>query len=382
MSIRTEASIVDAVKLITKLGSNIPVMCWGSPGIGKTKTIEALFKEIGYRVIHVLAGQSEPTDIGGIPFPGKIRKEQEKDKEFKERIPTHAEYLAPWWAFLASSHPDVPVEWQGKLVIFFDDIVTAHEQTQAALYKVIDEKRCGSLEFRDNVRMIAAGNRIDDMSAVIDMPKALCNRFMHLYVKPNVDHWLNWAIGNGIHPHVVFFIRQHLNRLDDFEEAKDSTELHAWATPRTWEMLSKAIFSLEEAGLSDNKEYKRLAVQGCIGALASTFITSIEMNYSVVPIEKILKNPDTAEIPKEPDRLYATVSNLEHFFLSPTNQKHYKAYAKYTLRLPEDFGFLCARQYFRMLGQGFEDENLFTEILSDDVSKELLNRWGEKDVNL
>ena len=370
--------------MVSKLGSNIPVMLWGEPGMGKTKTLEQFFVELGYRVIHVLAGQSEPTDIGGIPFPGKIRLADETDKAFGGRPATHAEYLIPWWAWLATDDPNVPKEWQGPLVIFFDDIVTAHEQTQAALYKVIDEKRCGSYKFRDNVRMVAAGNRIDDMSAVTDMPKALCNRFMHIYVRPNVEHWLQWAVQSGIHPHVVFFIRQHLNRLSDFEDAKNSSDMHAWATPRTWEMLSKALTSLEEAGLRDNREYELLAVQGCIGALATTFTTTIRTNYQVVPIESILKDPMKAEVPKmsEPDRLYATVSNLEHWFLNPQNQKHYKAYAKYTLRLPEDFGFLCARQYFRMLGKGFEDEKLFSEILEADETNTLLDKWGKKDVNL
>ncbi len=387
---RIEASVVDVINLISKMDSDIPVMMWGEPGAGKTKTLIHVFEGLKHIIVPVLAGQSEPTDIGGIPFPGKEATEDEKktDKayaEFLKRQPTHSEYLVPRWGFMASDHEMVPKHLRGPMVLFFDDIVTAHEQTQAAFYKVVDEKRIGNLQMRKNVRIIAAGNRLDDMSAVTDMPKALCNRFMHFYVTPNCEDWLEWAVGAGIHPHVVFFVRQHQNRLSEFESAKEATDIHAWATPRTWEMLSKALFSLEEAGLRDNRQHETLVVQGCIGALATTFTAQIRQHYQIVPAEDIVKDPMKAEIPTDIDRLYATVTNLEHWFLNAKNRKHYKAYAKYTMRLPDDFSYLCARQYFRLLGkgiEGLEEETLYAEILEATETNKLLEKWGKKDISI
>lgn len=361
-----KVSVTEAVDCITKLDTDTPAMCWGEPGCGKTKTIESRFLKMkdgkgrNYKVVHVLAGQSEPADIGGIPF------------NFEDK---YAKYVVPWWGFYASTHPAVPKEYQGPMVLFFDDIVTAHEQTQAAFYKVVDEKRIGDLQIRDNVRIIAAGNRIDDMSAVTDMPKALCNRFIHFYVQPDVEAWLNWATTSGVHPHVTFFVRQNQNRISDFEDAKKSTEVHSWATPRTWEMLSRCLFKLEEAGLrnSDTKtgaDYEAIMVQGCIGALSTEFLATVRTKYQTVPMEEIIKHPNTAEVPEEIDRLYATVCNMEYWFTNPKHHKHYKEYITYTRRLPEDMGVILSRQIITTLtNNSSSDEALAAEI------------WESKEMN-
>lgn len=366
---KTEITVKEAVETISALDPRTPVFLWGAPGIGKTKTIIDKFgNQLNHKVIPVLAGQSEPTDLTGIPFN-------------YENL--YAKYVVPWWGFLASDHPEVPKEYQEPTVLFFDDLPTAPEQVQAAFYKIVDEKIIGDLNIRENVRIIAAGNRLDDMSAVTDMPKALCNRFMHLYVRPDIDTWLEFAVKNGIHPHVVFFLRQNQQYLSQFNDALESTETHAFATPRTWEMLSRSLFELEEKNLrGDNHEvdYEGNILQGCIGKLGPLFRSTISTKYHAIPIEDIISDPENAQIPdiSEPDRLYATVSNLEHWFLQPQNHKHYSPYLTYANRLPEDFGILLIRQITHLITVGKVDSEVLTELMESSDIHETLDKWSKK----
>lgn len=384
LSILSEITIQEAVLCIKAMGNDVPAMIWGEPGLGKTKTIDSEFKKSGYTMVHVLAGQSEPTDIQGIPF------------NFKD---LYAKYLLPWWAWLASDDKEVPAEFQGPLVLFFDDIVTAPEQTQAAFYKLIDEKHLGGgLKLRQNVRIIAAGNRVDDMSAVVDMPKALCNRFMHYYTKPDLDTWLGWATSAGrIHPHIVFYLRRNGMYLSNFEDAKKSGE-HAWASPRTWEMLSKSLYALEAAGLRreqiektvaknekeaegmlNSKDLEYVAVQGCIGKLVTHFLSHIKSQFSAVLPEVIIKNPDKAEVPpiQEVDRLWATVANLERWMNDPVNFDHYEAIMTYALRLPNEFGFLLAKQLLTLISTGNNIPDVKrSKAVDSTIFRTVAKKWG------
>lgn len=364
-------TIAEAVSTIRKLPPTIPAMIWGPPGSGKTKALIAGFALDGIPMIPVLAGQSEPTDLLGIPF-------NHEDK--------YAKYVVPYWAYWASEaavdDPEVPDMYKGPMALFFDDIVTAHEQTQAAFYKLVDEKHAGEHKIRENVRMIGAGNRVDDASAVTDMPKALCNRFYHAYVEPDEEVWLDWATQKGhIHPHIVFYLRQKPGSLTTFDDFKDKSDIHAFATPRTWEMLSKALFALDQQGLRGNNydgdvDHDFNVVQGCIGTLASEFTATVRNGYNVVPIEEILKNPKTAEVPDLDyvDRLHATVSNIEFWFSKEENLMKFEPLMEYAMRIHDEFGVLLARTLLSALRERMTPEQR-QKMLTSKLFKEILVKW-------
>jgi len=385
---RVSVTVAQAMEIIKLLPVGIRPMLWGVPGIGKTKSIQHTFENFMEEdekerknprktvVVNVLAGQSEPTDIQGIPT------------NFENK---YAKYLIPWWAWMASNDPNVPEEFQGPMVLFFDDIVTAPEQTQAALYKLIDEGYLGELKLRANVRIIAAGNGVDDMSAVVDMPKALCNRFVHFYVKQNAEGWLEWATVNGIHPHITYFIRRNSGRISTFEDAKNSTETHAWATPRTWEMLSKSLEALENAGLREeqvrgsevelkfnNHEY--VITQACIGTVAIDFLTQIKKEFHIVSIKDILKDPEGCEVPgiNEVDRLFATVTNLEYWFNQPENHEHWHPVVLYANRLHEEFSIMLTQAIVNLVCGTRMVEEYRIQCFDNPAFDALVSRWDAK----
>ncbi len=50
--------------------SDLPVLLWGAPGIGKTATLERLAVDLGLRLETVVASVHDPTDFNGLPLLG------------------------------------------------------------------------------------------------------------------------------------------------------------------------------------------------------------------------------------------------------------------------------------------------------------------------
>lgn len=330
----SQQNVGEILRTIRQLGPEFPSMIWGPPGIGKTHATLETFKD--HEIVLVLAGCSEPTDISGIPFEFKYNGE-----------PVATKILAPLWAYLAST--EAPAEWLEKdMVIFFDDIPTGHEQTQAACFKVFGEHRVGNLKLRDNVFLIAAGNRVEDKSAAFEMPMALANRMKHYYAKSDTPAWLEWATEHSIHPRIVAYIRTQPNKLNTFDEViKLSSTEKAFATPRTWQMLSKCMFKMDPTGNINGDWLYRTAV-GCVGSgVGIEFTTFTKTTSSLVKPEDIIKDPANARIPgkTETDVLFATVSALEYYINQPENFAKWDKAIEYVLRpeIESEFGLFIAK---------------------------------------
>lgn len=342
-----ELNLRQALTIIQHAPHHLATMMWGQPGIGKTKALYDIFSKLDYHVITVLAGCSEPTDLAGIPFAYK-------DK--------YAKFLVPWWGYAISEDclkdNEAPDEWKGKTILFMDDLCTAPEQTQAAFYKFTDEGRIGDLIKRDNVKLVAASNRLDDKSAVTDMPLALGNRFMHLYVKPDAKVWVEWAVRAGIHPTIVGFLRKAPIHLTNFDDAVNKSEEKAFATPRTWHYLSDALFALEGV-TSDDLDYTYRVAAGLVGhGIAMEYTEWVSHTESLISPEEVLKDPKKCRLPDSVDIAHATISNLEHFFRQPEHYKHWQPFCRYSIRFTKfkELGMLLAHTLATTILEDFEPE--------------------------
>jgi hypothetical protein len=369
---RNYISIEEAVRITRALDPSNAVIWWGSPGIAKSASIIEEFSK-DHRIREVLAGCLEPTDLSGIPFAAK-------DADSKEE--THAKYLAPDWAYECSTI--APKEFQVPTILFFDDIVTAHEQTQAAFFRVIREKMVGNLTLRDNVRLIAAGNNVDDKSAATDMPKALCNRFVHLYVRSDSEVWLKWARKNLLHPSILAFISSQPNYLDMFEEviSKGSGD-HAFPTPRSWHILSNTLFNLEGDSLDGNDSNKMATVfgiaAGVVGqGVASIFTTYLKSTKDLIPPQEIVKDPDNCRVPPKEklDILHATVAAAGHYVNQPANHKHWEAFLKYALRIQPELGIILSRQTLGVIMEKLPDKEKVAAGTTP-LLNEVYDKWGK-----
>src|SRR5690625_8053641 len=89
--------------------------------------------------------------------------------------------------------------------------------------------------------MVAAGNRGGDQAVTTTMSSALANRFCHIEMEPELDDWLRWAQGTGIHPVVIGFLRFCPDR---FHDMSGVVEL-GWPSARSWERVSHLMYRLK-----------------------------------------------------------------------------------------------------------------------------------------
>ena len=360
----------------------LSIMIWGPPGVGKTMTVyemgRMLTKSLGVEVeVYVNATSClEPTDIAGVPTPIEINGQTR-----------YTAYLAPHWAYMISEQyqDDQRVirndpEWLAPpAIVFFDDIPAAHFQTQTAFFKGIHEGHWGDMRARVNVTAIAAGNRIEDNAGANEMPTALASRFQHCYANPSVDDWVRWAqIQGGVHPFVVGYIRQNKGELHTFNDEVASQDEKAFATPRTWEMVSDTLNDEVPAYSSGSMPFLK-AISGLIGYANTTkFLAYLRNTNAVVSPEEIVKNPKKAKMPdkKNIDALGATIASLEaHIRRTP---KDWEAAVIYATRkdMISDFGIILAHTAMEVVME-FLDQDAMTEALGSDALEGLLDRYED-----
>lgn len=133
----------------------IPALLWGQPGEGKTSFVEA-FHRPEFPVVTLIASIHDPTDFSGLPV--------------FERGRMH--FAAPDWSFA--------FEEQHGGVLFLDELTTAPPSVQAALLRVVLERKVGGKSLPAGVRIIAAANPPDEVAGGWELSPPLANRFVHL----------------------------------------------------------------------------------------------------------------------------------------------------------------------------------------------------------
>lgn len=357
-------------------------MVWGPPGIGKTFTIYAAAREIAkllgvekVAVKSLMLSTMDPTDIVGVPH---------RHREFD-----YTQYLPLRWAWEASVEYELEEQKKNPkfkappMILFFDDFTVAHQQVQAACFKLFHEGQAGDLHIRNNVFLVAAGNRPEDNAAAQDMPTAMASRFRHIYSKIDASEWINWASKEGdIHPLIVGFMRAHKENLHDFEP---STQEKAFACPRTWEIVSTAVKENEvevtEAVKSGKSRETSLfkVTAGIVGTgMATHFHAYLDKTKHAVPADEIVKNPHKAKVPnvEQIDALHATIAGLEYHVKK--NPKDWKAAIIYSIRdeMMGEMGLVLATSATNVILESLKSEEVI-EALESKEYVAMNNKYGE-----
>ena len=258
------------------------VMLWGPPGVGKSQGI----RQIGERIQRLTGRKVAVTDVRLLLFnPIDLR-----------GIPTANEdkTLAIW---LRPKIFDMDESADVVNILFLDEISAAPQSVQAAAYQITLDRTVGEHRLPDNCIVIAAGNRTTDKSVAYKMPKALANRLLHIQVRDSFEEWKLWAVRKGIHPKVLGFLSFRRDYLMKFDPA--SEEL-AFATPRSWEMVSNLL-----TNVSGDVEKLYSLIGGLIGVgMALEFRTWCRFFQQLPKMEDIFrgKNPP---LPTTNDGRYA-----------------------------------------------------------------------------
>ncbi len=289
------------------LDTNTPVFIHGSPGIGKSYIVHEAANARGWELNDVRLSQLDSVDLRGVP--------------------SIVEGKTVWM-------PPVFLPKEGEGILFLDELNSAPPSVQAAIYQLILDRKIGEYEMPQGWRIVCAGNRVSDRGIVFRLPSPLANRMVHLVAGAKFEDFKVWAIQNSLHPTVIAFLGFRPDLLSQ-EAPKESETNPAFATPRSWTMLSKL------AKTSGNIEAYPSLAYGSIGYGAGVEFLSYLKTYSDIPdIDAVLRGEDV-EPPTNPGALYAlTAALVERFDRSDKEGEVLLAFSK---KLPVEFGVMLIK---------------------------------------
>ena len=299
------------------------IMLWGPPGVGKSQSVRQIAKNIKEKtgkevnIIDVRLLLFNPIDLRGIPTT-------DKNKE-------NAIWLKPK-IFEMNESDDV------VNILFLDEISSCTPAVQAAAYQITLDRTIGEHKLPDNCIVIAAGNRMNDKSVVSKMPKALANRLMHIEVEIDVDSWLRWAKKNNINDIVIKFISDNKKCLMVDNQFNDNL---AYATPRTWEMVSKILNNTKLVSYVIEP-----LVAGLVGEdVALEFMRYVVVNGDIPSVDDIFDGKcEYKELTETQNEVLKNVI-INHSNLEKDNIERIKNSIRFILKMPYDYTLFILKHY-------------------------------------
>ncbi|MBN0048450.1 AAA family ATPase [Streptomyces actuosus] len=289
--------------LTLAVAADLPVLLWGEPGIGKTAALTQLAASLDLPLTTVIASVHEPSDFSGLPVVG--------DDPAVQGVPM----APPQWA--------VELVRAGRGLLFLDELSTATPAVQAALLRVVLERRVGALQLPPGVRIVAAANPRASAADGWELSPPLANRFVHLswvhdrdvVVRGLGGVWPRAELPRLVPerlPEAVAFARRAvcgflearptlIHRLPTTETRRGG----AWPSPRSWEAALTLLAFGTAASVS--REVLALLVRGAVGDGPGLELLAHLDRMELPDPETLLADPACAELPVRGDLRQATL---------------------------------------------------------------------------
>ncbi|MFJ3516051.1 AAA family ATPase [Streptomyces sp. NPDC090131] len=303
----TEPRPDDQLEALTlAVAADLPVLLWGEPGIGKTAALTQLAEALELPLTTVIASVHEPSDFSGLPIVG--------DDPAEQGVPM----APPDWA--------VRLVRAGRGLLFLDELSTAPPAVQAALLRLVLERRIGSLQLPPGVRIVAAANPRGSAADGWELSPPLANRFVHLQWTHDHDVVIRGLGGTWPRatlprldpaklPAAVDHARRAVCGLLTTRPALvhrlPSTETRrggAWPSPRSWDMTIRLLAFAEAAGSS--REVLSMLVRGAVGDGPGLELLACLDRMDLPDPEELLADPARADLPERGDRRQATLDGV------------------------------------------------------------------------
>ncbi|UED87838.1 AAA family ATPase [Streptomyces profundus] len=295
---------LDALTLA--VAADLPVLLWGEPGIGKTAALTQLAAALDLPLTTVIASVHEPSDFAGLPIVG--------DDPAEQGVPM----APPDWA--------VRMVREGRGLLFLDELSTAPPAVQAALLRLVLERRVGSLRLPPEVRIVAAANPRSSAADGWELSAPLANRFVHLTWTH--DHEVvvrglggTWPTATLPRldperlPAAVDFARRAVcgllaarpglvHRLPTTEAQRGGP----WPSPRSWEMTLRLIAFATAAEAS--REALSELVRGTVGDGPGLELLAGIDRMDLPDPEALLADPAAAALPERGDLRQAVLDGV------------------------------------------------------------------------
>ncbi|WUR77988.1 MoxR family ATPase [Streptomyces phaeochromogenes] len=292
--------------LTLAVAADLPVLLWGEPGIGKTAALTQLAASLDLPLTTVIASVHEPSDFSGLPVIG--------DDPAEQGVPM----APPDWA--------VRLVRAGRGLLFLDELSTAPPAVQAALLRLVLERRIGALQLPPGVRIVAAANPRSSAADGWELSPPLANRFVHLQWTHDHDVVVRGLGGTWPRatlprldperlPEAVRFARRAVcellsarpglvHRLPSNETRRGGP----WPSPRSWEMTLCLIAFATAAGSS--REVLSLLVRGTVGDGPGLELLAGLDRMDLPDPELLLADPESAALPERGDLRQAVLDGV------------------------------------------------------------------------
>ena len=297
-TVTTEPRPDDQLEALTlAVAADLPVLLWGEPGIGKTAALTQLAEALDLPLTTVIASVHEPSDFSGLPVLG-------------DDPATHGVPMAPPdWA--------VRLVQAGRGLLFLDELSTAPPAVQAALLRLVLERRIGALQLPSGVRIVAAANPPSSAADGWELSPPLANRFVHLHWTHDhevVVRGLSGTWPRATLPHLdpqrfsdaVAFARRAVCEFLTARPAlvhqlpgSQTRRGGAWPSPRSWDMTVRLVAFATAA--SSSTDVLSLLVRGSVGDGPGFELLAAIDRMDLPDPETLLADPASADLPDRGD---------------------------------------------------------------------------------
>ena len=292
--------------LTLAVAADLPVLLWGEPGIGKTAALTQLAESLDLPLTTVIASVHEPSDFAGLPVVG--------DDPAEQGIPM----APPDWA--------VRLVRAGRGLLFLDELSTAPPAVQAALLRLVLERRIGALRLPPGVRIVAAANPRSSAADGWELSPPLANRFVHLQwthdhevvVRGLAGTWPRAALPRlspeklpeavDVARRAVCALLTARPKLVHQLPTNETRRGGAWPSPRSWEMTLSLIAFATAAGSS--RDVLALLVRGTVGDGPGLELLASLDRLDLPDPEVLLADPTAVELPERGDLRQAVLDGV------------------------------------------------------------------------
>ncbi|MFJ2582486.1 MoxR family ATPase [Kitasatospora aureofaciens] len=292
--------------LTLAVAADLPVLLWGEPGIGKTAALTQLATTLDLPLTTVIASVHEPSDFSGLPILG--------DDPAAQGVPM----APPDWA--------VRLVRAGRGLLFLDELSTAPPAVQAALLRLVLERRIGTLQLPPGVRIVAAANPRSSAADGWELSPPLANRFVHLQwihdhevvVRGLGGTWPRATLPRldpDALPDAVAFARRAVcgllaarPKLVHQLPSSEARRGGAWPSPRSWDMTLRLIAFATAAGSS--RDVLSLLVRGTVGDGPGMELLASLDRMDLPDPEDLLADPAGAVLPERGDLRQAVLDGV------------------------------------------------------------------------
>jgi len=223
-------------------GRDVDKQCYhiiGPAGVGKT--------QICYQLAEELTGEM---------FGEWNAKHPDEPKEFeiimvKAPVLARDDFIIPFpvvgeddnFSFKMLYSDFVPKTVGSYGIFVIDEFSRGDHQLQQLLWQVQNEYAVHRMEFPKHWFVISTDNPDDSEYSMDNLEDAAgLRRQLHLYVEVSPKDFLEHAIANDFHPHVIEWIQARPERLYDFQAQKLGS---VYANPASYEKLSDHLWKME-----------------------------------------------------------------------------------------------------------------------------------------